>query len=246
MKRFVSIVAIALIFGTSSLTAVAGKAKTGNGGPSGKHYNVNLIGTTKGALPEGGASSGGAALFIPLRTATGPSEAICTDESGNQTWFIDDEDATWTDVEPSGGARIYFTPTTTGGFEIIDRDATDGRAEIQVPVSDDGDRYILLDLYVRVLGKPGGCAEITGYAFDGAQNLWFWSGTIALDRKTGKSSFVKTTDIFDVHYCTVVEGACEAGTEVELSVFNDIFDEYFWQIYNDGTRLIQMRFYPRD
>lgn len=244
MKRFMLFAAIFVISGMFSLNAIAGKDRTGNGGPSGKHYNVNLIGTTKGALPDGGASSGGAAVFIPLRTATGPSEATCTDDSGNQTWFIDDEDATFTDVEPSGGARIKFTPTTTGGFEIIDRDATDGSAEIQVPVSDDGDRYILLDLYVRVLGKPGGCAEITGYAYDLDQNLWFWSGTIALDRKTGKSSFVKTTDIFDVHYCTVVDGACD-GDDIELSVFNDVFEDYFWEIFNDGTRLIQMRFYPR-
>ena len=244
MKRFMFFAVIFVISGLFSVNAIAGKDKTGNGGPSGKHYNVNLIGTTKGALPEGGASSGGAAVFIPLRTATGPSEATCTDDSGNQTWFIDDEDATFTDLEPAGGARIKFTPTTTGGFEIIDRDATDGSAEIQVPVSDDGDRYILLDLYVRVLGKPGGCAEITGYAYDLDQNLWFWSGTIALDRKTGKSSFVKTTDIFDVYYCTVVEGVCEEDA-VELSVFNDVFEDYFWQIYNDGTRLIQMRFYPR-
>lgn len=240
-----SAVAIALA-GTAWAGPPAGK---GNGIPlNGKHYAVNLIGTTKGALPEGAQGSGGASIFIPLQTATGPSQATCTDASGNQTWFTDDTVPTFTDVQPSGGARIYFTPTTTGDFAILDRDATDGGAEIQVPVSADGNRTILMDLYVRVLGKPGGCAEISGYAHDLEQNLWFWSGTIAMDRKTGKSTFIKATDIFDVQYCTVdpVTDTCVAGTTVEYSVFNNVFDEYFWQIYNDGTRLIQMRFYPRE
>lgn len=218
-----------------------------NGAPSGFHYAVNLIGVTNSdQLPDGGEGSGGSAVFIPLTTATGPDSIICTDDSNNQTWYIEDTEATYVNSKPAGGAKIYFTPTTSGKFEILDRDATDqDGAEIQVPVGDtsEGSRYILLDLYVRVLGKPGGCAEIQGWAEDTNQNAWFWSGTIALDRKTGKSTFVKATEIFDVHYCDISD--C-INTTQELSVFNNLFEDYFWEILNDGTRLVQLRFFPRD
>jgi len=117
---------------------------------------------------------------------------------------------------------------------------------------------VLVDLWVRVLGKPGGCAEISGYAFedptDGGLNpleLWWYSGSILVNRKGGKSVFVDATEIFDVDYCLVEDdGAgglqCVAGTTETLSVFDDIFSEYFWEVNNYNTRLIQMRFYLRD
>lgn len=246
-------VALVAIGATSAMAAKGGNGpKAGdpveewsNGAPSGFHYSVNLIGVTRSdQLPDGGEGSGGSAIFIPLQTTTAPDSVICTDTSNNQTWFIEDTEAEWVNTKPAGGAKIYFTPTTTEKFAILDRDATDSDgAEIRVPVSDDGDRYIELDLYVRVLGKPGGCAEIQGWAEDVQQNAWFWSGTIALDRKTGKSTFIKATDIFDVHYCDITD--CIATTQ-ELSVFNSLFEDYFWEILNDGTRLVQMRFFPRD
>ncbi len=61
----------------------------------------------------------------------------------------------------------------------------------------------------------------------------------------------------NVSWCDVREtvgdgdGICETGETcacvtdpVELSVFNDVFDNYFWNIINDGTRNVQVRLYP--
>lgn len=42
-----------------------------------------------------------------------------------------------------------------------------------------------------------------------------------------------------------VSEACIDGTDEELSVFNNVFEDYFWNILNDGTRLVQVRLYPR-
>lgn len=236
----------------------------GNGAPSGPHYNVNIIGhpkgndlTTDGVLGGNAANSSGSALFIPLRTSKSPriKETFCTADDGVQTQFVDEEGPTFTTQEPDGRTRIYFTPGDR--FEIVDRDATDGSGEIMIPVDWNEGNVVLVDLWVRVLGKPGGCAEILGYAYedasDGGQNplsLWWYSGTIKLDRETGKSVFKKATDIFEVDYCLVEEdGAggwqCIEDSEESLSVFNDIFSEYFWEVNNYDTRLIQMRFYVR-
>lgn len=233
----------------------------GNGAPSGPHYNVNIIGHPKGndatvddVLGGNAANSGGSALFIPLRTTKSPGikETFCTDDDGVQTEFVDEDGPTFTTMEPDGKTRIYFTPGDK--FQIVDRDATDGSAEIIIPV-DESD-WVTVDLYVRVLGKPGGCAEILGYAFEdgGGANpvdLWWYSGTIKLDRETGKSVFEKATDIFEVDYCLVEgDGAegwqCIEHSETSMSVFSDVFSEYFWEVNNYNTRLIQMRFYVRE
>ena len=118
-----------------------------------------------------------------------------------------------------------------------------------MPVTDDDAQYIRLHLWVRVLGKPGGCAEIVGYAEETLETtLWWYSGSIVLNRKAKKSEFVYASDIFKVKHCTVVavfDGdvltgyECEDGSEEELSVF----DDYFLEVRNYNTRLIQMRFY---
>jgi len=259
-KLFVASSALALCLAASG-TALAGKDKTGNGAPSGSHYTVNLIGVKNPKnFDEGAESSGGSSMFIPLRTTQQPShfddgEGTCTDTNGNQTDFVDDTFPNWQTTDPAPGTKITFTPTTTGNFEVLDRDATDGEGEIQIPVDSGPGKWVQYDLFVRVLGKPGGCAEISGYAYDSTGSAtggdsWWYSGTIYLDRTGGKSTFVKATDIFDVWYCdltTDTSGAVVcADSPEEISVFNDVFEDYFWAVANYDTKLIQLRFYPKD
>jgi hypothetical protein len=55
--------------------------------------------------------------------------------------------------------------------------------------------------------------------------------------------------LFTVSFCqvdtTTTPPQCLAGTTQDLSVFNNVFDSYFWDILNDGTRIVQVRLYPR-
>lgn len=201
---------------------------------SGPHWQFNIIGHPKGIS---GDESGGRAVMIPLKNATGPNEIVCEDQ---EVLYLDDSLPTYDKVP--AGARIYFEPGDT--FEIIDRDATDGTATIQVPV--DGDQ-ITFDIYLRVLGKPNTCMDINAFAYDATQQLYFWAGSVDLNRKTGKATWVKVNYLFDVFWCDVdpVTNLCIAGTTVEYSVFNDVFQDYFWSILNNGTRLVQVRLYPK-
>ena len=201
---------------------------------SGKHYQFNIIGHPKGIS---GDDSSGRAVMIPLKNATGPNQIVC---ESPEVVVLDDEVPT-TDKVPAG-ARIYFEPGAT--FEIIDRDATDGSATIQVPVEGD---QITFDIYLRVLGKPHTCMDISAFAYDLNQDLYFWAGSVTLNRKTGKATWVKVNYLFDVFWCDVDPDTnlCIAGTTDEYSVFNDVFESYFWSIQNNGTRLVQVRLYPK-
>ncbi|MDQ5859061.1 MAG: hypothetical protein M3542_12405 [Acidobacteriota bacterium] len=91
---------------------------------------------------------------------------------------------------------------------------------------------------------------------DQDQGLYFWAGSVDLNRKTGRATWTNVNSLFDVFFCdvctqadvdggsTCTVGACISGTTDELSVFNDVFQSYFCNLLNDGTRIVQVRFYP--
>jgi hypothetical protein len=139
-------------------------------------------------------------------------------------------------------ARLNFVACDTcTDFAITDRNAIDdGNATIQVPASmlAESTRGILFDVYIRVMGKPLQCMEIEGYAYDGS--YYYNSGSVYLSKKA-KTTFVKINDLFDVYYCDPGATTCDN----EISVFADVFDSYFWELYNDGTKVVQVRIYAQ-
>jgi hypothetical protein len=236
--------AFVLVLGLGS-----GFALTAEGGDklSGPHFQFNLIGHPKGGI--GGDTSGGRSIMVPLKTANGSASMTC-DVDGV---VIEDDIAPKYTTQVMGGVKLYFEVSNqVGQFTIVDRDATDGVAKILVPASMlNNDDTIKFDIYIRALGKPNTCMNINAYAFDDAQVLYFYAGSAYISRRTGKSVFVKANDLFDVWWCQVnkvnpadpTTWVCAAGTEVNLSVFDDKFESYFWQILNDGSRNVQVRIY---
>ncbi len=67
-----------------------------------------------------------------------------------------------------------------------------------------------------------------------------------MNRTKGKQVFINANDLFNVWWCTVdtTTDTC-MGDAQEISVFSDAFDSYFWNILNDGVKLVQVRIYPR-
>ena len=239
-KIWIAITMLALISGVAYAKPGQGKGG-GNLGTklSGPHFQFNIIGHPNNNFS--GDDSKGHTIMVPLKNVNGPDELICPEDG----WMlVDDIEATYTTVEPDR-SKIYFVvdPNITN-FEISDRDALDGRAEVRVPESMlDYDGQILFDIYVRALGKPNTCMNINAYAID-TQDLtsyYFYAGSVYLSAKTGKRPYVNVKDLFDVYWCDVSD--C-SGTTTELSVFNDIFEGYFWQILNNGARNVQVRIYP--
>lgn len=244
--------ALVLVIGYGSSFALTASDGTKLSGP---HEQFNIIGHPNKRGNDGcigGDNGNGGAIMIPLKNVGGPAELVCNEgpNPNDQTVFVDDIAPTWTSQEPAG-AKIYFV--CGDSFDIIDRDGCDNDgATIQVKCNTEPDpldpnntqKVIAYDVFIRALGKPNTCMNIEGFAYDDGQGLWFWSGTVYINRDSRKSTFVKATELFDVWWCTVDQATnlC-MDNPVELSVFNDVFDNYFWNIINDGTRIVQVRLY---
>jgi hypothetical protein len=71
MKTIISLAIAATMTAAVSLPAFAGVAETGNGAPSGAHYNLNIIGVDKAKTAKMTGTSGHT-IFVPLKsTKTG-------------------------------------------------------------------------------------------------------------------------------------------------------------------------------
>jgi len=245
MKKFVKVLATSAM--ALSFAAVSAMAGTGNDMPSGAHFQFNLIGSTNGINADD--KSNGRAIMIPLGIEKGKqikAQRTCEfDDSILETAYFEEEAAKVqyvTDVSKIKGVKLHFEPSPDG-FGIEDRDATDGDATITVPEVDEAGVW-QYDVYVRALGKPNACMNISGWAEE--TGVWYYAGNIELNRKSGKPETVDANKLFTVNYCPLdTNGDCTKSVET-LSVFNDIFNDYFWAIDNKGVRNLQVRIYPAE
>jgi hypothetical protein len=231
----------------------------GNGAPKGKFEkfllvapgNPNDVQTAYTNFLKNDTSSG-RAIFIPVNTANAPNQEYCAAADGSGSFILGDTaNQNLGDVQPMDGVRLYFVKDATiTSLQIVDRDATDGSAQINVPA--DWATATSVDLFVRVLGKPGGCIGADAFVYDGSN--YYFAGTVVLKRKTGQSSFIDASELTTVYYCpsgytaTPTGGHnydCVAGdgttvAAVEFNVFNNLFSQYFWDINNAGVRVMQV------
>ncbi len=265
MKRTISLVLITLTATLFSLSSFAGKPPPGfkgNGAPKGKFEKFLLVApgnpnmTSEDFLSAGNAeNSGGKAIFIPVKTTNGPSEIYCANADGTGSYIVGDSANSnlYSSVTIKGVKLNFVKDPDATSLVVVDRDATDGYAEVDVPA--DWANATSVDLYIRVLGKPGGCFEADGYTYDG--NYYFWSGSAAFKRKAGQSTFVDAGELTNVYYCpdgyyviptggnnyecnTEADGSGTTTSAIEINVFDNVFDQYFWDMTNDGVRVVQV------
>lgn len=254
-------VALAMLLAAAPAYAQGGNNGTrGNGAPKGQleHFLLVAPGNPNATQDEltnflTHDGSNGRAVFIPVKTANGPKELYCSAADASGSFIIGDAaNQNLGEVEPIDGVRINFVKNAAlSSLDIVDRDATDGYAEIQVPQS--WENATSVDLYIRVLGKPGGCISADAFVHDGS--YYFYAGTAVFKRKAGQSTFVDAGELTDVYYCpagTVVSPttghgyACvdpdtqDTTDAIEYNVFNAVFQEYFWDVNNDGVRVMQV------
>lgn len=136
-RIIVSIVATSTVLALLAAPAVASTAETGNGCPSGAHYNLNIIGKPKGKnIDPNSITSGGHRIFVQLGTK---------------------DNAATTKIMLDEGPE----------FAVLDYDGTDGRAKFQLPNPDpNGTGFTQYSVYLRVLGKPGGKVRLGAAAYD--------------------------------------------------------------------------------
>ncbi len=131
------VVATVLVVGLLPGSILAGVEQTGNGAPSGAHYNLNIIGMDKAKnVDPNSVTSQGHRIFVPLGSK---NEKMTT-----KILLVEGDD-----------------------FAVLDYDGTDGSARFQLPNPDpDGDGITQYSVYLRVLGKPGGKIRMTTSATD--------------------------------------------------------------------------------
>ncbi len=214
MKKAV-LIACGLAVGTVSVLA-----QTGNGGPSGTHYNLNIIG--KQQCPSDPQTNGnGHVIFVLLNGGD-----AATNLNGKVASTI------------SKVNKIYLQEAPDAQtFAVLDGNACDGDGALfELPNPSAG-----YTIWARALGTPGGSATMTTCATDPVTGEIVCSTlNVLLTRSKGQSKFTNvTTELTTISFVDP-----STGKTVTVSIFDPALQDYFWNYQNNGLRLAQLRFYP--
>ena len=220
-----------LATGAAAVLALAGTPSwtltgTGNGAPSGSHYNLNILG----------------------KTTCSPADLTDTSRHTIQVLLVGGDQADFLNGKLATGIskknKIYLSESTDGSFTVLDGNACDA----------DGAMFSLpapggYDIYARALGKPGGGATMTtcatGVGDDGVldtadDEIVCSTDNVVFLRTKGKQTFTNVT----TQLTTITADVDGDGTLDTVNIFDPSLYDYFWNFENRGLRLAQLRFYP--
>ena len=240
MKKLFLFVLVSIITIAFALSGVTYAQISWNG----KHFNLNIIGFAQCGNKKvnqddsdcfngnaGDIVTNGHTIFVPIKTAQ--TEDICP-----RTDSILPAEITVADLEK--GVRILVGDADGEDIQVIDRDATDGTAKFNLP---DGS-YVIL---ARALGKPSGCMDIdtvTCWDYDELEedyvqvdcdtdlenDRWLVAGHLNVDRIKGvKPKWENATE--------------ELLPGTNIGPLEQGYFDFFWQVFNDKLRLLQLRIY---
>jgi hypothetical protein len=211
--------AVLIAFGLAVGTAAA-LAQTGNGAPSGPHYNLNILG--KEQCPTDPMTTGnGHVIFVLLNGGD-----VATNLNGKLASNI------------SKVNKIYLQQAPDNStFAVLDGNACDATGALfELPNPSAG-----YTVWARALGTPGGNATVTTCATDPTTGEVVCSTlNVLLLRTKGQQKFANVTT--QLTTITFINPA--TGQPVTVSIFDPALVDYFWNYQNNGLRLAQLRFYP--
>jgi hypothetical protein len=252
MKKIFAIVLAVVLLATMSGVALADKpAVKGNGIDfNGQHYNLNLIGKSK-VMPGDYDNPDRHTMFVPLST----EDFECS---------IDLQTPNNLDEETLPGMKI--TMTQGPEFAMVDGNATDCEGAFELGP---GKYAVYIAVKAKKPNTPGN-VDITGWveAYDNLGALWYYIDVGDVSVSKSNKKFTDATDLLfvttgedDFGFLTGSEADYIAG--LGMWVFDymsgldtwyedsgetagyDLSDlAYFWQLQNNGAKLIQVRFYP--
>ena len=220
----------------SASTVVAPAGTTGNGAPSGAHYNLNIIGVDN-PKTDPMVGNDGHTIFVALGTKggdTGVQSNIWLTQGDFQVCDANGFDTAYKCDGSSLGktGAVFQLPCNT----LVPTDFGCESGTVQEAYT----------VWARALGGPGGSATMTTCAYDDTGALICNTGdnVVSLNRGHGKQSFqnvtTQLTTLQDV--CFDLNGTLTCG---DVSLFNTALQDYVWQYSNKGLRLAQIRFYPQ-
>ena len=243
-KGLALLAATALLLGSASI-AFAGQEQTGNGAPSGPHYNLNIIGVSKDKSAEMDGGNGHV-IFVAL--------------DGKSKINLVEGDFAVLDANATDGDGATFQLPAPG----VDPYVVGGDMTGVDTMSD-------YSVFVRPLGKPGGwanittCADIVDSTFGGLltgaeikslNKAGAFGGVCSIEqvgqeitmRTKGKQSFTNvtaelTTIVFQMSIDEDGDGVVDDIVEVRVPIFDDSIENEYWEYDNHGLKLLQVRFY---
>ena len=220
MKQIVMSMMVAAVLGFGVLAHA-----TGNGAPSGTHYNLNILGKDNCAGDDLTGSQRHT-IQVLLQFQDNPNGILATQlDKRNKIFLVPDID-----------------------FHVLDGNACDGDgAAFALPTN----VVSAYTVWVRALGKPGGSATMTtcatGSGLDGVlgtadDEIVCSTENVVLLRTSGKQRFVNVTkELTTIALDTDGDGIAD----LRVPLFDSSLMAYFWNFSNNGLRLAQLRFYPR-
>ena len=226
---------------TTTSVTTASQAMTGNGAPSGSHYNLNIIGVPKDKTADM-TNNDGHRIFVRL---WGGDDATLINNK-----LLND----FTKVN-----KIFLVPGDS--FGVLDANATDPTtgAVFQLPWN----VSTTWTVWARALGKPGGSSKTTTCATvtvvidattgaTGEEILCSLSTTLTMTRTKNAKFENVTSNLLFITY--TVDPALDTAlatclgitttTTITLPLFSGCLNNYFWNYQNFGLKLLQLRFYP--
>jgi len=192
----------------------------GNGLPSGKHYNLNLIATKeKNVDPEEGVSNGHR-IFV---RSGGNTKILLREAPEGESFDVLDYDGT------DGQAK----------FQLPHPDP-DETADTEWTTS-------AYSVYIRVRGKPGGSIQMTTVGIDEYGNEYASIYSVVETRTTGLGSnkFTNVSKELLYVYAWVYNWDTLTWEFLRLPLFDDTLAEYLWDVNtNNDFKIAQLRFYP--
>ena len=208
---------------------------TGNGAPSGAHYNLNIIGVKN------------------------KKDASMTDGEGHRIFVLLGKDGlkanTKIKLTEGDSFKVLDGNGTDGGGATFQMPNPDP----------DGDGVTSYTVWARPLGTPGGHADLVPcamYYYDVYDTISLDPlvvDTIAMDeevcsetildvyRGTGKEKFRDVSwELLFLHFTS--DYVLEDGNVIPIgdySLFDPILQDYFWSYDNQGMKLLQLRFYEK-
>ena len=213
-------------------------AITGNGAPSGSHYSLNIIGVSKGKTAD--------------MTGTDRHTIFVWLDGASKINLIEGEDFQVLDGNGTDQNGASFQLPNPGlAFDWNTLQLTDADTEYSV--------------YIRALGKPGGwatmttCAEIaetfslSGRTLRGNPSLTTPGAECSLEQvgadiltsETGPKKFTNVTaDLLTIVLNVIDDETGAVIATVRVPIFDQAFENEFWEYDNHGLKLAQVRFYP--
>lgn len=227
---------------------LSGSALAGNGAPSGAHYNLNLLGKND-CTPADLTGSNRHTIQVLLDYS---------DQDGGY-W----DNGVWVPLYATQlDKRNKIFLQQGEDFQVLDGNACDG-ALFQLPANpytcpandpnclNSAPAFQKYEVFVREGGKPGGygdmstcatAAGVDGLLGTGDDEIVCSTESVLLVRDSDRKFQNVTKELTTM--CLDIDGVVEnQKCDVRFGIFDNTFQDYFWDFDNHGVRLVQLRFY---